>query len=138
MVNNKYLFQLNCIFTNISLYSHLDFTGPDFSWPSRMNIYDCREVFDYIIDPRWEVGEEIATNTIAYNRLIETGGFDRSKGTHVLIVNGQIKEYHEKDISSEKYEELDKKYPGMYFASITNEETVLLRRFSANDNTTMK
>ena len=34
----------------------------------------------------------------------------------MLIANGQIKEYYEKDISSKEYEELDKKYPGMYFA----------------------
>ena len=84
-----------------------------------MNIYDRREIFDYIIDPRWEVGEEIAINTIAYNRLIETKSFDRSKGTHVLIVNGQIKEYYESDISSEKYEELDKKYPGIGFRTVS-------------------
>jgi hypothetical protein len=94
-----------------------------------MNIYDRYEIFDYIIDPRWEVGEEIATNIIAYNRFIESGAFDSSKGTRVLIVNGQIKEYYEKDISSEEYVELDKKYPGMYFAPITDEETVLLRSF---------
>src|SRR3954468_7884306 len=99
----KNLFQLDCIFANVSLYPRLDFAGPNFSWPSRMNIYDRCEILDYIIDPRWEVGEEIATNTIAYNHLIESEAFDSSKGTHVLIVNGQIKEYYERDISSEEY-----------------------------------
>src|SRR5438105_973154 len=137
MVYNN-LLQLDCIFLNVSLYPRLDFAGPDFSWPSKMNIYDRREIFDYIIDPRWEVGEEIATNTIAYNRFIESRAFDSSKGTHVLIVNGQIKEYYKEDITSEEYEELDEKYPGMYFAPITDEETALLRRFSAHDDTTAK
>src|SRR4051794_14233579 len=103
-----------------------------------MNIYDRYEILDFITDPRWEVGEEIASNTIAYNRFIESETFDSSKGTHVLIVNGQIKEYYDKDILSEEYEKLDKKYPGMYFAPITDEETVLLRRFSANNNTIAK
>src|SRR5438874_7447034 len=84
------------------------------------------------------VGEEMATNTIAYNRLIETRGFDRLKGSHVLIVHSQIKEYYANNISLEEYEELDKKYPGMYFAPITDEETVLLRKFSASDDTEMK
>ena len=79
-------------------------------------------------------GKEIATNTIAYNRFIEFSTFDSSKGTHVLIVNGQIKEYYKEDITSEDYEELDEKYPGMYFAPITDEETVLLHRFSAHDD----
>ena len=95
-----------------------------------MNIYDRLEIFDFIINPEWEVGEEIARNTIAYHNPIESGAFDRLKGTHVLIVHGQVEKYYEKDISSEEYEDLDEKYPGMFFAPIT-EETVLLRRISA-------
>ncbi|RGB24478.1 hypothetical protein C1646_773055 [Rhizophagus diaphanus] len=121
-----------------NLKKFYDFAGPNFSWPFKLNIYDRREIFDYIIDPRWEVGEEMANNTIAYYRFIEAGAFDSSKGTHVLIINGQIKDYYKDDISSEEYEELDKKYPGMYFAPITDEETVLLRRFSTHDDTTTK
>src|SRR4051812_7086881 len=105
----KNIFQLDCIFVNISLYSHLDFASPDFSWPSKMNIYDRCEILDYIINPRWEVGKEIATNTITYNHLIESRAFDSSKGTHVLIVNGQIKKYYKKDISSKEYKKLNEK-----------------------------
>jgi hypothetical protein len=93
MVYNN-LFQLDCIFFNVSLYPHLDFTGPNFSWPSKLNIYDRCEIFDYIIDPRWEVEEEMANNTIVYYHFIEARAFDSSKGTHVLIINGQIKDYY--------------------------------------------
>ncbi|RGB29745.1 hypothetical protein C1646_766228 [Rhizophagus diaphanus] len=121
-----------------NLKKFYDFTGPNFSWPSRLNIYDRHEIFDYIIDPRWEVGKEMAKNTIAYYHFIEIGAFDSLKGTHVLIINGQIKDYYKDDISSEEYKELDNKYPGMYFAPITDEETVLLRRFSTHDDTTAK
>ena len=100
-----------------------------------MNIYDRQEIFDYFIDPEWEFGEELATNAIAYRRLIESGKLDAMKGTHVLIFHGRIVKYYNEDISSEEYEELGKEYPGKYFAPIT-EKTVLLRRFSSNNDTT--
>lgn len=73
------------------MYPCLDFTGFDFSWLSRMNIYNRCKIFNYIIDSKWEVREEIATNTITYNHFIEFSALDSLKGTHVLIANGQIK-----------------------------------------------
>ncbi|CAI2189760.1 13133_t:CDS:2, partial [Funneliformis geosporum] len=116
-----------------------DFAGPDFIWPSIMNENDYREIFYFIIDPDWEnVGEELATNAIAYHRLIESGIFkDKPKGTYVLIVHGKILKYYDDDISSEDYEEFEKRYPGKYFAPITR-KTVLLRKFSANDDIVRK
>ncbi|GBC50108.1 uncharacterized protein OCT59_005729 [Rhizophagus irregularis] len=116
-----------------------DFAGPDFIWPSTMTEYDCHDIFYYITDSEWDpVGEEVATNTIAYHRLIESEAFrDKPEGMHVLIVHGKVLNYYEKDVSWEEYEELEKKYPGKYFAPIT-EKTVLLRRFFANDDTIRK
>src|SRR5215469_10471733 len=92
------LIQLNCIFTNILC---LVFARPDFIWPSTMNINERREVFDYIIYPDWDpIGEELAKNTIGYRRLLESGTLDESKGTHILIVHGELVNY-EHDISPE-------------------------------------
>jgi hypothetical protein len=104
-----------------------------------MKEYDRHDIFYYITDPDWDqVGEELAINTIAYVRLIESGAFkDKPKGTHVLIVHGKVLAYYEKDVSYKEYEELEKRYPGKYFAP-TTVKTVLLRRFSANDDTIRK
>ncbi|CAG8772252.1 10941_t:CDS:2, partial [Rhizophagus irregularis] len=116
-----------------------DFTGSDFIWPSTMTEYDRHDIFYYITDPEWDpVGEEFAINTIAYYHLIESEAFrDKLKGIHVLIVHGKVLNYYEKDVLWEEYEELEKKYPEKYFAPIT-EKTVLLRRFSTNNDTIRK
>ncbi|EXX67976.1 hypothetical protein RirG_109310 [Rhizophagus irregularis DAOM 197198w] len=92
-----------------------------------------REVFDYIVDPIWKPnGKELATNTIEY-RLLESGDLDESKRTHVLLVHGKVIRYGDK-ISSEEHKELQKKFPGCFYAP-TVERIVELCRFSAvNDN----
>ena len=92
-----------------------------------------REIFDFIVDPEWkDIGAEIATNALTYHCLIESGTFeDKPKGSYVLIVHGKVLKYYEKNISSEDYEKLEKKYPGKYFAPITR-KTVLLRRCRYN------
>ncbi|PKB96304.1 hypothetical protein RhiirA5_435057 [Rhizophagus irregularis] len=92
-----------------------DFTGSDFIWPSTMTEYDRHDIFYYITDPEWDpVGEEVAINTIAYHHLIESEAFrDKLKGMHVLIVHGKVLNYYEKN-------------------------TVLLRRFSTNNDTIRK
>ncbi|PKK58379.1 hypothetical protein RhiirC2_763433 [Rhizophagus irregularis] len=114
-----------------------DFAGPDFIWPSKTTENDHLEIFEFIVDPEWEdVATEIATNALAYHRLVESGAFeDKPKGSYVLIVHGEVLKYYEKDVSSEDYEQLEKKYPGKYFAPITR-KTFLLRRFSAIASTT--
>src|SRR3954449_12206705 len=77
-----------------------------------MNENDQHEIFDFIVDPEWEdVGAEITTNAFTYYRLIESGSFeDMPKGSYVLIIHGNVLKYYEKDISSEDYEEFEKKY----------------------------
>ncbi|CAG8610431.1 11822_t:CDS:2, partial [Ambispora leptoticha] len=114
-----------------------DFVGPNFVWPSTMNIHDHREVFSYVVDPDWEVGEEIATNAIAYRRLLESKNPDASKGTHILLAHGEIVRYGE-EISSDEYEKLAEEYPGMFYVPIVSREPIVIRRFSAINDTTRK
>ncbi|CAG8477784.1 571_t:CDS:1, partial [Funneliformis caledonium] len=78
-----------------------------------MNENDHCEIFDFIVDPEWkDVRAEIATNTLVYHYLIESRTFeDKLKGSYVLIVHEKVLKYYEKDISSEDYEVLKKKYP---------------------------
>ncbi|CAG8717717.1 6687_t:CDS:2 [Funneliformis mosseae] len=115
-----------------SFAKNLDFVGPDFIWLTKMTENDHLEIFEFIVDPEWEdVATEITTNALAYHRLVKSGAFeDKPKGSYVLIVYGEVLKYYEKDVSSEDYEQLEKKYPGKYFAPITR-KTFLLRRFSA-------
>jgi hypothetical protein len=138
MVYITNLFQLDYIFTNVSLF-RLRWSWLHLGIYCTMTEYDHHDIFYYITDPEWDpVGKETATNTITYCRLIESGAFkDEPEGTHVLIVHGKILKYYEKDISWEEYEELEKRYPGKYFAPII-EKTVLLRRFSANHDNTIR
>ena len=57
----------------------------NFVWPSELNAYEHREVFDYIVDPIWEPnGKELAINTIEYRRLLESGTLDEPKGTRIV------------------------------------------------------
>src|SRR5688572_3344642 len=101
-----------------------------------MSIPERRMVVNYIIYRDWEIGNELATNAIAYRRLRESNELDSSKGSHVLLVNGKIKYYGEK-ISSEEYQALEKKYPGKYYIPII-ERTVILRSISATEDAKKK
>ncbi|CAG8778772.1 27965_t:CDS:2 [Dentiscutata erythropus] len=97
-------------FTKIKddLKKFYDFAGSDFTWPSTMDAQERCVVFDYITDPEWSeggVGRELATNTIAYRKFLESKTLDPSKGTHVLLVHGQIKRYGQ-EISANEYDEL--------------------------------
>lgn len=57
----------------------------NFVWPSELNAYEHREVFNYIIDPIWEPdGKELAINMIEYRRLLESGILDEPKGTRIV------------------------------------------------------
>src|SRR3990170_2412903 len=125
MVYNK---SCSSLIAFLLMYPCLDFAGPDLIWPSIMSENDQREIFNFIVDPEWEdIGAEVATNALAYYRLIESETFeDKPKGSYVLIVYGKVLKYYEKDVSSEDYEELGKKFPGKYFAPITR-KTVLFR-----------
>ncbi|CAG8707243.1 3057_t:CDS:2 [Gigaspora rosea] len=85
-----------------------NFGGSDFTWPSTMDIHERCVVFDYITDPEWSeegVGKELAANTIAYRKFLESKTLDPSKGTHVLLVHGQIERYG-KGIPANEYDEL--------------------------------
>ncbi|KAF0424067.1 protein kinase subdomain-containing protein pkl/ccin9 [Gigaspora margarita] len=96
-----------------------DFGGSDFTWPSTMDIHERCVVFDYITDPEWSeggVGKELAANTIAYRKFLESKTLDPSKGTHVLLVHGQIERYG-KNISANEYDELAGQ--GFIYAPIT-------------------
>lgn len=86
----------------------------NFEWPVTMKVPECRVIINYLIQYDEEIGKEIATNAIAFRRLYETNKIDSTKGSHVLIVNGEIKLY-EKEFSWDKYREFEKKYPGKYF-----------------------
>ncbi|CAG8450340.1 7329_t:CDS:2 [Ambispora gerdemannii] len=67
-----------------------------------MNVNKRHEVFDYIIYLKWDpIGEELARNTIGYRRLLESGTLDKSKGTHILIVHGELVEYGDKSLEKE-------------------------------------
>ncbi|RIA80397.1 hypothetical protein C1645_838784 [Glomus cerebriforme] len=109
-----------------------DFAGENFEWPVNMRIPERRMIINYIIRRDEKIGRELATNAIAYRRLYESNKIESSKGSYVLIVNGEIKRYGEK-ISSEEYRELEEKYPGKYYVP-TVEKPIVLRRFSALDD----
>ncbi|CAG8652523.1 15941_t:CDS:2 [Racocetra fulgida] len=90
----------------------------DFTWPLTMDVHERCIVFDYITDPEWSeggIGKELATNTIAYRRLLESKTLDPSKGTHILLVHGQIERYGQQ-ISASEYDELAGK--GFLYAPI--------------------
>ncbi|CAG8434539.1 5346_t:CDS:2 [Diversispora eburnea] len=74
-------------------------------------------VFCYIIDDDWEDGEEQAKNAIAYSHLLESKNLDASKGTHILLVHGEIVRYGE-EITSVEYNQLAEDYPRMYYVPI--------------------
>ncbi|CAG8718365.1 14100_t:CDS:2 [Cetraspora pellucida] len=96
-----------------------DFVGPDFTWPLTMDVHERCIVFDYITDTEWsegDIGKELATNTIAYRRLLESRTLDPSKGTHILLVHGQIERYGQQ-ISASEYDEIVGK--GFLYAPIT-------------------
>jgi hypothetical protein len=98
-----------------------------------MNVGERREVFDYVISPEWEpTGDELARNTVEYRRLLESGTLDKSQGSHILIRNGKLVSYG-KEISPEDDEELEKKYPGCFYAPVV-ERSASIRRFSATDD----
>ena len=81
-----------------------------------MQLCERRAVVDYIWDPDWEdIAEEAATNTIVYRHLIESKQLDPSKESHVLLVHGKRVRYG-KEISWEEDEELEKQYPGKFYA----------------------
>ena len=101
-----------------------------------MKIPECRVIINHIIHHDKKIGRELAKNAIAYRRLHESNKIDPTKGSYVLIVNGEIKCY-EKEFSWEKYRELEKKYPGNYFAP-TVEKPIVIRRFSALDDKSEK
>ncbi|RHZ88188.1 hypothetical protein Glove_26g200 [Diversispora epigaea] len=102
------------------------FVGSSFVWPSTMNFNEHHEVFDYITCPNWDpTGEELARNTIKYRCLLESGTLDKSKGTYILIVHGELIEYGG-NISSEEEEELYKKYPGCFYAPVV-ERFIIIR-----------
>jgi len=102
-----------------------------------MHINQCREVFDYIVCPDWEpYGEELARNTIRYRILLDSGTLDKSKGSHILIVHGELVKYGG-EISPEEEEELEKKYPGCFYAPVV-ERVIVIRKFSTNDDNRRK
>ena len=121
----------------ILCYHFIEFTGPDFTWPSTSDMGERRMVFDYIVNPnKWfreGEGKELATNTLAYRRLIESGTLDPSRGSHIHLINGKLVRYGP-EISGKKYNELLSKYPGMYYAPIVEEKPVV-RRFSSVTST---
>jgi hypothetical protein len=94
-----------------------------------MSIPERRVIISYIVRRDEVIGKELATNAIAYRRLHESNKIDSSKGSRVLIVNGEIKCYGE-EVSPEEYEELGKKYPGKYYGR-TVEKKIVIRKFSA-------
>ncbi|CAG8708152.1 10478_t:CDS:2, partial [Ambispora leptoticha] len=120
-------------------YHFAEFVGPDFTWPPTMRTAERRLIFDYIAHPEnWfeeGEGEELAKNTIAYRRLIESGQLDPSRGSHILIINGKVVRYGPK-ISGEEYEELATKNPGMLYAPII--EKVVHAKFSSIQDDTNK
>ncbi|KAF0439351.1 protein kinase subdomain-containing protein pkl/ccin9 [Gigaspora margarita] len=113
------------------------FTGPDFDWPPEFDIHARELVISYIIRPdHWFVegeGEELATNTLAYHRLLKSNELDSSKGSHVLIMNGQIRRYGGK-ISEDEYDRLLEQHPGMFYAPVKERPPILIRRSSAIDD----
>ncbi|RIB07508.1 hypothetical protein C2G38_2252584 [Gigaspora rosea] len=119
------------------------FTGPDFDWPPEFDIQDRELVIAYIIKPdHWYVegeGEELATNTLAYHRLLKSNELDASKGSHVLIMNGQIKRYGG-EISEDEHDRLLKQHPGMFYAPVKEQPPILIpiRRTSAIDDVNRK
>jgi hypothetical protein len=44
------------------MYPCLDFAGPDFIWPSKMNGNGHREIFDFIVDPEWKDVEQMLSH----------------------------------------------------------------------------
>ncbi|POG60502.1 hypothetical protein GLOIN_2v1712642 [Rhizophagus irregularis DAOM 181602=DAOM 197198] len=148
-----------------------NFAGLNFVWPSELNAYEHREVFDYIVDPIWEPdGKELAINTIEYRRLLESGILDEPKGTrivdpirepdgkelaiecrrllgsgtldeskgtrtHVLLVHGKVIGYGN-EISSKQSKELQKKFPGCFYAPIVEPFVELRRFYAVADNNT--
>ncbi|CAG8725781.1 9445_t:CDS:2, partial [Dentiscutata heterogama] len=114
-----------------------NFVDPNFVWQSTMNIYNHCEVFSYVVNPDWEVGEEIATNAIAYHHLLESKNLDASKRTYILFVYDEILCYRE-EISSNEYEKLAKEYQGMFYVPIVRREPIVICRFSAINDTTRK
>ncbi|PKY30740.1 hypothetical protein RhiirB3_419018 [Rhizophagus irregularis] len=112
-----------------------NFAGLNFVWPSELNAYEHREVFDYIVDPIWEPdGKELA---IECRRLLGSGTLDESKGTrtHVLLVHGKVIGYGN-EISSKQSKELQKKFPGCFYAPIVEPFVELRRFYAVADNNT--
>ncbi|GES81119.1 hypothetical protein GLOIN_2v1717333 [Rhizophagus clarus] len=109
-----------------------DFAGDNFEWPVTMKVPERRVIINHIIRYNKEIGQELAKNAIAFRRLYEENKIDPTKGSHVLIVNGEIKSY-ENEFSWEKYRELDEKYPGIYFVP-TIEKPIVLRRVEARND----
>ncbi|CAG8435064.1 6591_t:CDS:2 [Scutellospora calospora] len=89
--------------------------GPNFVWPPTMDFGEQGE------------GEELATNTLAYHRFLNSGQLDPSKGSHILLINGQIVRYGE-EISKPEYNELLEKHPGMFYAPIKAILPIRVRR----------
>ncbi|GBB89287.1 hypothetical protein RclHR1_00160003 [Rhizophagus clarus] len=109
-----------------------NFAGDNFEWPVTMKVPERRVIINHIIRYNKEIGQELAKNAIAFRRLYEENKIDPTKGSHVLIVNGEIKSY-ENEFSWEKYRELDEKYPGIYFVP-TIEKPIVLRRVEARND----
>ncbi|KAF0490782.1 protein kinase subdomain-containing protein pkl/ccin9 [Gigaspora margarita] len=117
------------------------FAGPDFDWPPEFDIQARKLVISYITKPApWFVkgeGEELATNTLAYHRFLKFNELDSSKGSHVLIMNGQIKHYGG-EISEDEYDRLLGQHPGMFYAPVKEQPPIITRRSSAIDDVNRK
>ena len=93
-----------------------------------MDNSECCIIFDSVAHPEERQGEEYAKNLIAYRRFKETGQFDPSKGTHVLIIDGKIVCYGPESLGRE----YQSKHPEALYASLI-EEVVGLRFSSIED-----
>ncbi|CAI2171212.1 5028_t:CDS:2 [Funneliformis geosporum] len=115
-----------------------DYAHPDFAWHPTFEFNERLIIFDYIVNPDWgSAGKELVTNTIAYRKLLESKSLDASKGTHILLINGQIVRYGN-EISSECYDQLDKENPGMFYAPIVEPPPLVIRGVSATVDSVKK
>ncbi|CAG8848962.1 43590_t:CDS:2, partial [Gigaspora margarita] len=101
------------------------FAGPDFDWPPEFGVQACKHVISYIIEPdHWFVegeGEELATNTLAYHRLLKSNELDSSKGA-------MVERYQD------EYDRLLEQHPGMFYAPVKERPLILIRRSSTIDD----
>ncbi|KAF0439346.1 hypothetical protein F8M41_004148 [Gigaspora margarita] len=120
-----------------TIYLVKEFTGPDFDWPPEFGVQARKHVISYIINFfYWFVegeGEELATNTLFFFRLLKSNELDSSKGSHVFFMNGQIRRYGG-EISEDDFFCLLEQHPGMFYAPVKEFFLILIRRSSAIDD----